>query len=215
MKGWHVSMPEHMVHTVIVENEISRNFDGSEKKHFAGTVDHKKTKIKVLSTDSTKQTHKKKSVKFVTRLENRLDSITERLGRIKPHYNNKAFLVTEYTTFSLALLSSTLACIAVNNYIKLITVFVQIGVILFLIAVILSLTAQYVIKNRKLDYKISPHAFISKFALSILLLGISGVLALIIALITGDLVITVAGGILIFAILMFAVFAGMAKDSKT
>jgi hypothetical protein len=201
--GWYISKPSaarNMAGTKKNECDLQK-VSKQERIEVANIWNEKKAPEKTLDLSKFRELKTNKRALFTNKFKAKHEAVKKQ-NKIQQGYNNKAFLIAEYTTFGLSIASGALGFATLGSIVTLAIVCFALAIILFLISVLLSYIAIRKIRNLKLDHRITPHAIIIGITLGIFCLVVSGIVALIAALATGNPTIAFIAGAVTFLLLM-------------
>jgi hypothetical protein len=201
-----MNIPETNSHELVASKQISKKIPETE---YFGNDQHGKS---ILFSDSTVKAKPKKIKRLWNKFDNATDSISERIGRPFKTYHNGTYLAGEYTLFGLGVGSTALAYIGLNNFIKLVAPFFILAFWLFMFAALLAYIAMDKIIYKKLPHKLAPHGFVLHFAICLICVPISLLLAFIIAFLTGSLAAAIAGWALLLSLSLYIAFTLVTKS---
>ncbi len=201
--GWYISKPS-ATKSITEAKRNERTLPKVSKQEIveiANICNEEKAPDKELNLSLFRKVGEKKCVLNLSRLEANHDTVRKQ-NETRSSYNNKAFLIGEYTTFGLSLGSTALGFATLSSFVTLAIVFFASAVILFLISVTLSYIAIRKIRKLKLDHKIAPHAIIIGITFGVFCLVVAGIAALIAALVTSNPAIIILAALITFLLLM-------------
>lgn len=207
MKGFYIS---NCKFRNITDSRKLEQFSSEVSKHVGvETVNKciaKKEPEIVLEASTSKEFKIEQQIYFTNTVGAEADSIYKQ-SKTQSTYNNKAFLIGEYTAFGASMVSAVLGGLLINNFATLATVCFASAIVLFLVAIILSHIALRKIRKLDLDHKLWPHKLITGFVLTCFCLALSFAVSLIAALATENVFIIIAAGVITFLLLMSKAFS--------